>query len=67
LKDKVPRVNGTICRVIGIKLKEEPQSYKLRSYYGRKVWTVNTSDVEWVQCEHINKTGTMIQGRTTML
>jgi hypothetical protein len=28
LKDKVPRGNGTICRVIGIKLKEEPQSYK---------------------------------------
>jgi hypothetical protein len=28
LKDKVSRGNGTICRVIGIKLKEEPQSYK---------------------------------------
>jgi hypothetical protein len=28
LKDKVPRGNGTICRVIGIKLKKEPQSYK---------------------------------------
>jgi hypothetical protein len=28
LKDKVPRGNGTICRVIGIKLKEQPQSYK---------------------------------------
>jgi hypothetical protein len=27
----------------------------------KKVWTVNASDVEWVQCEHINKTGTMIQ------
>jgi hypothetical protein len=26
LKDKVSRGNGTICRVIGIKLKEEPQS-----------------------------------------
>jgi hypothetical protein len=26
-----------------------------------KVWTVNASDVEWVECEHINKTGTMIQ------
>ncbi len=37
LKDKVPRGNGTICRVIGIKLKEEPQSYKWKKYYGRKV------------------------------
>ncbi len=26
LKDKVPRGNGTICKVIGIKLKEQPQS-----------------------------------------
>jgi hypothetical protein len=25
------------------------------------VWTVNASDVEWVQCKHVNKTGTMIQ------
>ncbi len=23
--------------------------------------TVNASDVEWVECEHINKTGTIIQ------
>jgi hypothetical protein len=61
LKVKVPRGNGTICRVIGIKLKEEPQSYKWKNYCGRKVWTVNASDVEWVQCEHINKIGTMKQ------
>jgi hypothetical protein len=61
LKDKVPRGNGKICRVIGIKLKEEPQSYKWKNYYGGKLWTVNTSDDEWVQCEHINKTVTMIQ------
>jgi hypothetical protein len=61
LKHKILRGNGTICRVIGIKLKKEPQSYKWKNYYGRKMWTVNASDVEWVQCEHINKTGTMIQ------
>jgi hypothetical protein len=61
LKDKVPRGNGTICRMIGIKLKEEPQSYKLKNYYGRKVWTVTVSDVDCVECEHINKTGTIIQ------
>ncbi len=59
--DKAPRGNGTICRVIGIKLKEQPQSCKRKNYYGRKVWTVNASDVEWVECEHINKTGTIIQ------
>jgi hypothetical protein len=48
LKDKVPRGNGTICRVIGIKLKEEPQSYKWKNYYGRNVWTINASEFEWV-------------------
>ncbi len=46
LKDKVPRGNGTICRVIGIKLKEESQSYKWKNYYRRKVWAVNASDVD---------------------
>ncbi len=61
LKDKVPRGNGTICRVIDIKLKKQPQSYKWKNYHGRKVWTVNASDVEWVECEHINKNGTIIQ------
>ncbi len=25
------------------------------------MWTVNASDVEWVECEHINKSGTIIQ------
>ncbi len=34
-------------------------STKLKQLYNYK-WTVNTSDVEWMQCEHINKTGTMI-------
>ncbi len=48
LKDKVPRGNGTVCRVIGIKLKHDPQSYKWKNYYGKKVQTVNASDVEWV-------------------
>jgi hypothetical protein len=33
----------------------------LEEFIGRKVWAVNASDVEWVQHEHINKTGTMIQ------
>jgi hypothetical protein len=34
---------------------------KWKNYSGRKVWTVNASDVQWVECEHINKTGTIIQ------
>ncbi len=47
--------------MIGIKLKKQPQIYKWKKYNVRKVWTVNASYVEWVECEHINKTGTIIQ------
>ena len=28
------------------------------------MWTVNAIDVEYVECEHVNKTGTMIQLET---
>ncbi len=61
LKDKLPREIGTLCKVIGVKLKHNPQSYKWKNYYGKKVWTVNASEVEWVECGHINKTGTIVQ------
>ncbi len=44
-----------------MKLKHNPQSYRWKKYYGKKVWTVNANDVEWVECEHINKTGTIVQ------
>ncbi len=59
LKDKVPRGNGTMCRVIGVKLKTNPITYKWKNHYRKKVWTVNASNVEWVECQHINKTGTI--------
>ena len=56
LSEKVPRGNGTLCRVLGVKLDENAQSYKCKNYYGKKVWTVNAVDVKWVECEHVNKT-----------
>jgi hypothetical protein len=34
---------------------DDAQSYKYKNYYGKKVWTVNAADVEWVECEHVNK------------
>jgi hypothetical protein len=40
LKDKGPRGNGTLCKVISVKFKHNPQSYKWKNYYGRKVWTI---------------------------
>ena len=64
LKDKVPRGNGTICRVLKIKLKQDVPSYRWKNYYGRKVWTVDAKDVEYVECKHVNKTEIMLQLET---
>jgi hypothetical protein len=61
LTEKVPRGNGTLCRVLGVKLKDDAQSYKCKNYYGKKVWTVNAADVEWVECEHVNKSSFITQ------
>jgi hypothetical protein len=61
LTAKVPRGNGTLCRVLGVKLKDDAQSYKCKNYYGKKVWTVNAADVEWVECEHVNKSSFLTQ------
>jgi hypothetical protein len=40
------------------------QVINTKNNYGRKVWTVNATDVEWVECEHVNKTGLMLQSET---
>jgi hypothetical protein len=61
LKDKVPRGNGTLCRVLNAKLKHNAPSYKCKNLYGRKVWTVDATDVAWVECENVNKTGLILQ------
>jgi hypothetical protein len=61
LRDKFPQGNGTLCRVLGVQLKENAQSYNWKNYYGKKVWTVNAADVEGVECEHVNKTGLLSQ------
>jgi hypothetical protein len=53
--------NGTLCRVLGVKLKENATTYKWKNYYGKKVWTVNAKDVEWIHCEHVNKPGYIVQ------
>ena len=50
-----------LCQVLGVKLKDNAQSYKCKNYYGKKVWTVNAADVEWVECEHVNKSSFVTQ------
>jgi len=46
---------------IGVHLKDNAQSYKWKNYYGKKVWTVNAADVEWFECEYVNKTSLVAQ------
>ncbi len=57
MKDRVPRGNRTLCRVLGVKLRENALSHRVKNYYGKEVWTVNAKHVEWVQCEHVNIPG----------
>ncbi len=45
----------------GVQLKENAQSYKWKNYYGKKVWTLNADDVEWVEYEHVIKTSLVSQ------
>ena len=61
LNSKIPRGNGTLCRVLGVKLKKNSTTYKWKNYYGKKVWTIDAKDVEYIQCEHVNKTGYILQ------
>ena len=45
------RGNGTLCRVIKMRLKETPKITAM-NWEGRKVNTVNISEVHWVKLEH---------------
>ncbi len=55
LREKVPRGNGTLCRVVAVRLTNNPQSHTWKNYYNKKVWTVNAKDVEWIEVEHYPK------------
>ena len=59
LNKEVPRGNGTLCRVIGLKLKDNPLSYRWKNFYDKKVWTVNAVDVESIELEHYPRSSTI--------
>ena len=61
LKERVPRGNGTLCRVSSIKLKDSNSERQWKNYYGRKVWTVCANDVDWLECELANKPKDIIE------
>jgi hypothetical protein len=47
--------NGSQARLLRVKLKEGPTSYRCEIWDDRKVWTVCASDVEFVEFEHYPK------------
>jgi len=64
LNQKVRRGNGTMCRVIGMKLKPDATSYQWKNYYERKVWTVNAKDVEWIELQRHPKSRVIVMLET---
>ena len=61
LKDKVPIGNGTLCRVVGIKLNEHAPSLRWQNWDGRKVRTVSAKHVDWVEFEYHPKSKTILK------
>jgi len=51
LNERVPRGNGTLCRLVSIKMKDQPTTHRWRNCYGKKVWWVCATDVEWIEVE----------------
>ena len=45
------RVNGTLCKGLGIKLKKNVQ-VKCKNWDGKLIPTVSVDDVEYMLCEH---------------
>lgn len=66
LKEKVPRGNGTLCRLTSMKLKQNATTFKPKNFYDRKVWTVRATDVEWIEVEHVIKTDAIIEKEKEM-
>ena len=44
-----------------MKLKENATTYKPKNFYNKKVWTVCTTDIEWIECEHVVKTDAILE------
>ena len=60
LKEKVPRGNGTLCRLVSIKMKDDAPPRQWKNYHGKKVWTVCAKDCKWMEVEHVIKTSSIL-------
>jgi hypothetical protein len=48
MEEKPPQGNGTVCSLVSVKIKQGATTHRWRELYGRKVWSVNIKDVEWL-------------------
>ena len=48
---KPPRGNGAVIKFVSVKIKPGATSHIWREFYGRKVWTVNIRDVQYLTVE----------------
>ena len=46
------RGNGTLCKCLGVKLKDNGRERRWKNWDGKKVWTVSIDNVEWIEFEH---------------
>jgi hypothetical protein len=51
MEQNPPRGNGTVVKFISAKIKQHANSHRWKDYNGRKVWTVNAKDVEYITVE----------------
>ncbi len=51
MEEKPPRGNGTVVKLVSVKIKPGATSHVWREFYGRKVWTVNIRDVQYLTVE----------------
>jgi len=48
MDENPPRGNGTVVKLVSVKIKPSATSHIWREFYGKKVWTVNIKDVEYL-------------------
>ncbi len=46
------RGNGTLCKCVKVKLKQNGAERKCKNWDGKKVWTVTVDSVEWIEFVH---------------
>ena len=51
-----PRGNGTVCKFVSVKLKDNARSHRIRIYNGYKVWAVSIEDIQWITVELMDNT-----------